>query len=104
MTHVPSEPELSVMTDRMPPSEPVRWNPRYSRAQTEYGTVVLDGVRGRYFQLNPTATVVADELIAGRPVEEIAQVLHERFGVDLRTAQRDVVGLVEDLRAHGMAV
>lgn len=82
----------------------IRLHERFTVAPTEYGSVLLDRSSGRYFQLSRTATVIVDELVAGRSVAETVQVLHARYGVDPEIAGRDVSALLERLRADTVVV
>ncbi|WP_197523418.1 lasso peptide biosynthesis PqqD family chaperone [Actinokineospora pegani] len=82
----------------------IRLHERFTVAPTEYGSVLLDRSSGRYFQLSRTATVVVDELVEGRTVEETVGVLHARYGVDPQVAARDVAALLARLRDDSVVV
>ncbi|MEV7687202.1 lasso peptide biosynthesis PqqD family chaperone [Streptomyces bungoensis] len=73
-------------------------------AKTDYGTVLLDQRSGEYWELNPTATLAVDTLMAGGDEETAAAAITERFDVDADRARADVRALVEQLRAGGLAV
>ncbi|MGW2255954.1 lasso peptide biosynthesis PqqD family chaperone [Kitasatospora sp. NPDC001660] len=71
-------------------------------AETEYGGVLLDAKIGRYWQLNPTATVVARTLLDGGSEADAADNLTEAFDVDRDRAAADVAELVDGMRAAGL--
>jgi len=71
-------------------------------AETDYGTVLLDGRRGSYWQLNETGTRIARTLIGGGTREHAAEVLCTEFSVDVTRALRDVDVLVQELLAAGV--
>lgn len=73
-------------------------------AKTDYGTVLLDQRSGEYWELNPTATLVIDKLMAGGDEEAAAAAVREAFDVDAERARADVSALVEQLRGAGLAV
>ncbi|HXT46384.1 MAG TPA: lasso peptide biosynthesis PqqD family chaperone [Pseudonocardiaceae bacterium] len=73
-----------------------------STADTEYGTVLLDERSGRYWQLNPTGTLVVRTLLAGgTPAQAISALIGE-FDVDEPQATQDVTVLLEELRSAGL--
>jgi hypothetical protein len=73
-----------------------------STADTEYGTVLLDERSGRYWQLNPTGTLVVRTLLAGgTPAQAISALIGE-FDVDEPQATQDVTVLLEELRSSGL--
>jgi hypothetical protein len=71
-------------------------------AETEYGGVLLDAKIGQYWQLNPTATVVARTLLDGGSDADAVDNLTEAFDVDRDRATADVAALVEGLRSAGL--
>ncbi|MEU6666530.1 lasso peptide biosynthesis PqqD family chaperone [Streptomyces sp. NPDC046727] len=73
-------------------------------AKTDYGTVLLDQRSGEYWELNPTATLVIDTLMAGGDEAAAAAAVTEVFDVTADQARADVGALVEQLRAGGLAV
>ncbi len=75
-----------------------------STAEVEYGTALLDEDRGEYWNLNPTGAVVLHTLLGGATTDEAAQVLAEEYAIDVDTATRDVLELVEELRSAGLLV
>jgi len=70
--------------------------------ETDYGTALLDQRSGRYWTLNPTATVALHVLLDGGDRSHAARALLDRFDVDSATAYADVDRLVEDLHAAGL--
>ena len=73
-----------------------------STADTEYGTVLLDERSGRYWQLNPTGTLVVRTLLAGGTPTQAISALTEEFDVDELQATQDVTVLLEELRSAGL--
>lgn len=74
-----------------------------STAQTDYGTVLLDERSGRYWELNPTATLIIETLLAGKDETAAADAVVAEFDIDRERARRDVTQLVGELRASGLA-
>lgn len=71
-------------------------------AATDYGTVLLDGRRGSYWQLNETGSQIASALLAGSTPEDVAAGLRAGFSVELERARADVDDLVRDLVGAGL--
>ncbi|AIA02567.1 lasso peptide biosynthesis PqqD family chaperone [Streptomyces noursei] len=69
-----------------------------SVVDTDYGKVLLDGISGEYWELNPTGGFVLTALLDGRPAEEIARTLCAEFEVAEDRATADVNGLLSALR------
>lgn len=74
-----------------------------STAETDYGTVLLDERAGEYWELNPTATLVVNTLIAGGGEAEAVAAVAGEFDIGLAQAKRDVDTLVQQLRTSGLA-
>ncbi|MEV6548662.1 lasso peptide biosynthesis PqqD family chaperone [Streptomyces sp. NPDC051597] len=74
-----------------------------STAQTDYGTVLLDERSGQYWELNPTATLIIETLLAGKDETAAADAVVAEFDIDRERARRDVTQLVGELRASGLA-
>ncbi|MBT2396363.1 lasso peptide biosynthesis PqqD family chaperone [Streptomyces sp. ISL-100] len=74
-----------------------------STAQTDYGTVLLDERAGEYWELNPTATLVVNTLIAGGDEADAVTALVKEFDIDVARARQDVDALVQELRTSGLA-
>lgn len=73
-----------------------------SIVDTDYGSVLLDERKGRYFQLNPSGRIVVRTLLDGGDSEEAAGALIEEYEVSRERAEQDVTALVEGLRAAGL--
>jgi len=69
-----------------------------STAETEYGMALLDEDTGRYWNLNPTGTLVLRRLLEGGTATQAMDELAEQYAVDRETAGRDVEDLIADLR------
>ncbi|MBK1783761.1 lasso peptide biosynthesis PqqD family chaperone [Prauserella cavernicola] len=70
--------------------------------RTEYGGVVLDRKKGRYWQLNPTAVLVTDTLGEGGSVADAVRRVSREFAVNEQRVQHDVTELLDRLRASGV--
>ncbi|MEU0936031.1 lasso peptide biosynthesis PqqD family chaperone [Embleya sp. NPDC005971] len=70
---------------------------------TEHGTVLLDERRGRYFQLNPTGTLVLGALLNGATAHQAATLLSDRYSITLEQAAADVTALLDSLRKKKLA-
>ncbi|MGP9022946.1 lasso peptide biosynthesis PqqD family chaperone [Streptomyces sp. BR1] len=81
----------------------LRFGPDVSTAHTDYGTVLLDERSGQYWELNPTATLIIETLLAGKDEAAATDALVVEFDIDRERAQRDVSELVAELRASGLA-
>lgn len=77
----------------------IRLRRNVSVTRTEYGAVLLDERSGEYWQLNPTGTVIAEGLLAGRGRDLIAAELVAAYEVGERQAADDVDALVDQLGA-----
>ncbi|WP_037304142.1 lasso peptide biosynthesis PqqD family chaperone [Amycolatopsis orientalis] len=73
-----------------------------SIVDTDYGSVLLDERKGRYFQLNPSGRIVVRTLLEGGDSEQAAGALIEEYDVSRERAEQDVTTLVEGLRAAGL--
>ncbi|SFQ48817.1 Coenzyme PQQ synthesis protein D (PqqD) [Amycolatopsis arida] len=80
----------------------LRLRPDVSLTDTEYGTVLLDERSGRYWQLNPTATVVVRTLLDGGDAEAAVSALAGEYAVAEDRARNDVTSLVDGLRSAGL--
>lgn len=67
----------------------------------ESGAVILDGRRGRYWQLNASGAAVLQQLLAGNSPDATAASLSVRAPTAVTDAQarQDVLALVDTLRA-----
>jgi hypothetical protein len=67
------------------------------------GQVVAIDLRSRrYLAVEGSGAVLWSSLAAGSSAPDLAASLVERFGIDLVTAERDVVALLADLDARGL--
>ena len=73
-----------------------------STAETEYGMALLDEDTGRYWNLNPTGTLVLCRLLDGATATQAVDELAGQYAVDRETAGRDVEELIGDLRSAGL--
>lgn len=69
-----------------------------SRAQTNYGEIVLDHEGGQYWHLNDTASMVMSVLSDGGTVEDAVVKLIGEYEVSREQAQADVELISEQLR------
>jgi hypothetical protein len=60
---------------------------------------VFDTVSGMFYRVSPTASFILHSLHAGAGVDELANLLQTRYGIDRATAVRDVELLLNDLAA-----
>ncbi|WP_211245778.1 lasso peptide biosynthesis PqqD family chaperone [Actinomadura oligospora] len=75
-----------------------------SCARTDYGMVLLDEVKGRYWTLNPTGTLVLDSLLGeGRPADAVAALMQE-FNAEENVMAADVHSVIDDLVSAGILV
>lgn len=71
--------------------------------RTEYGGVILDMRRGKYFQLNEAAADVAELLLAGQSsVDDLTRALTDRYEVSAERAQADVLQCLAQLQGLGL--
>jgi hypothetical protein len=73
-----------------------------SLAETEFGIVLLDQRSGRYWEMNPTASLMVRMLVAGETPERTAETVTSRFAVDRDRALADVSNLIRDIAAAGL--
>lgn len=78
------------------------FRPNVSIVDTDYGSVLLDERKGRYFQLNPSGRIVVRTLLEGGDSGEAVGALIEEYDVSRERAEQDVTALVEGLRAAGL--
>jgi hypothetical protein len=64
---------------------------------TDDGLVLLDGRRGRYWQLNTTGAAILRALLDGASPQDIAQQLSHKRPVDPEQAAGDVTALIDQL-------
>ncbi|GII95026.1 lasso peptide biosynthesis PqqD family chaperone [Sinosporangium siamense] len=73
-----------------------------SFVETEYGGVLLDGRRGKYWQLNETAAIVVKSVVQGEDLDGATRRLTEEFEVEAALAREDVEDIVGDLSDKGL--
>ncbi|MEV6302677.1 lasso peptide biosynthesis PqqD family chaperone [Actinoplanes sp. NPDC051861] len=82
----------------------LRLHPDLTTADTEYGTVLLDGRDGRYWQLNPSAALIMQVLAGGGDRRQAADALLSQYDVEPGTALQDVDSLVGALTEAGLVI
>ncbi|AJC54774.1 lasso peptide biosynthesis PqqD family chaperone [Streptomyces sp. 769] len=75
-----------------------RLHPDVSTVDTDYGTVLLNGSDGRYWQLNATASLAFRALVEGSTVQQTTERLMASFDVDEPRARADVEQLMASLQ------
>ncbi|MER5768174.1 lasso peptide biosynthesis PqqD family chaperone [Streptomyces sp. NPDC001985] len=73
-----------------------------SMVRTDTALVVLDERNGRYWQLNPTAADILDDLLAGCGDALAAERLARRCGIGPERAREDVARLLATLVDSGV--
>ncbi|MGW7258227.1 lasso peptide biosynthesis PqqD family chaperone [Streptomyces sp. NPDC054834] len=68
-----------------------------SLVETDYGKILLDGRSGKYWELNPTGSLVLDELMSGGDLDAVITRLTAEFEVGAETARADAEALVAAL-------
>ncbi|WNI32569.1 lasso peptide biosynthesis PqqD family chaperone [Streptomyces sp. ITFR-6] len=66
------------------------------------GAVLLDGRRGRYWQLNASGSAVLRRLLDGDGPDAVAASVSEAAPVDADRARQDVLALIESLSAANL--
>lgn len=82
----------------------VRLRPDVVTTDTDHGTVLLDLLTGRYWQLNPTGTRILNALREGRTPDRIATELAETHGLPIERANADVTATIVELQAAKLVV
>ncbi|WP_271222701.1 lasso peptide biosynthesis PqqD family chaperone [Streptosporangium carneum] len=78
--------------------------PHIRQVETDYGLVLLDEVRGEYFNLNPSgSTVLRTLLTSGDPAHAVKALLEE-FSVDQAVAEADVADVMNEMISTGILV
>ena len=70
--------------------------------EEKFGGVLFETRSEKVFTLNPTATAVAREIVAGRSEGEIAALLKERFDDRRGAIDREVPAFLALLRQRGL--
>ncbi|CAN5458459.1 hypothetical protein BH10CYA1_BH10CYA1_27430 [soil metagenome] len=60
--------------------------------------LILNTSNGYYFSMNGTATEAWCLLTEGKSIDEVAQVIAERYEIDLTSAKADVQALLKELK------
>lgn len=82
----------------------VRLRPDVVTTDTDHGTVLLDLLTGRYWQLNPTGTRILNALRAGHTPDRIATDLAETHDLPIEQANADVTATIDKLHAAKLVV
>jgi hypothetical protein len=72
--------------------------------ELEGESVILDLSSGRYFGLNAVGTRVWQLIQQGRPVDGLIHAVTAEYDADADAVERDVLALLEDLKARGLVV
>jgi PqqD family protein of HPr-rel-A system len=70
--------------------------------EEKFGGVLFETRSEKVFTLNPTATAVVREIQAGGDENAIVHRLKDRFDDGRGSIERDVAGLIADLRQRGL--
>ena len=70
--------------------------------EEKFGGVLFETRAEKVYTLTPTAAAVIQQIAAGRPSEEIAPALAERFDAPDGKIEREVTEFLADLRAKGL--
>ncbi|MET8450811.1 lasso peptide biosynthesis PqqD family chaperone [Streptomyces sp. NPDC005209] len=73
-----------------------------SLVETDYGKILLDGRTGKYWELNPTGSLVLDELMSGGDLDAVITRLTAEFEVGAERARSDAEALVAALAEAGL--
>lgn len=73
-----------------------------SAADTDYGMALLDEDNGRYWNLNPTASLALRTLLDGGTTVQAVQELTQQYAVDADTASQDIEDLLGELHSAGL--
>jgi Coenzyme PQQ synthesis protein D (PqqD) len=82
----------------------VRLRPDVVTTDTDHGTVLLDLLTGRYWQLNPTGTRILNALRAGETPARTATDLAETHDLPIERANADVTATIDELHAAKLVV
>jgi Coenzyme PQQ synthesis protein D (PqqD) len=80
----------------------LRLRPDVSAAHTDNGLILLDERDGRYWQLNPTATHILSNLLAGATSQQTAELLAGRYPVTTDQAAADITAFLGHLYKAGL--
>jgi hypothetical protein len=82
----------------------MRLNPDITAVDTEYGSMLLDERKGKYWHLNTTGALVVQVLSGGDPVERAVELIAEQFNAAPDSVRRDVDRMIEMLTANGLVM
>ena len=77
------------------------WRPGLEFYEDQF---VFDPVSGKFYRLNPTAAFVLRAIGEGARLEELPELLQDRFDIDHRSAVRDAELFVNNLAELGLLV
>jgi hypothetical protein len=84
------------------PATIVARNSGFMEAEVDQEIVALDVEKGVYYGLNPVGSRIWRLLINPIRIADICTVLVTEYQVEPETCEREVLNLLEDLRAEGM--
>ena len=67
-------------------------------------TVMLDLAKGAYFGLDPVGARMWQLLAEGKTLAEVCDAIVEEYEVSRDAVERDLLALLDDLKAHGLIV
>lgn len=67
-------------------------------------TVMLDLAKGAYFGLDPVGARMWQLLAEGKTLVEVCDAIVEEYEVSRDAVERDLLALLDDLKAHGLIV
>ena len=67
-------------------------------------TVMLDLAKGAYFGLDPIGARMWQLLAEGKTLAEVCDAIVEEYEVSRDAVERDLLALLDDLKAHGLIV
>ena len=70
--------------------------------EERFGGVLFETRSEKVYTLTPTAAAVLQEIVAGRPGDDIAPCLASRFDAPEEAISRDVKAFLDDLRQKGL--
>jgi hypothetical protein len=66
--------------------------------------VILDRRSWNYLGVNGSGVLLWKQLISGASPSQLAECLHDAYGIDVEVAQRDVEAFLKTLSAHSLLV
>lgn len=76
--------------------------PNISTADTDYGTVLLDEERGKYWNLNPSGTLILQSLLHDGDLAAAVSAVTSEFQADEQEVEADARQLLGELLAAGI--